>query len=95
MILGWKTKFNESMIIAGMVSPVATIPQIVKLYATHTQHAPGQSLTTWAVYTGIALLWVVYGMINRQPAILIGNALGTIMYGLVVFGIVVHAGLTF
>jgi hypothetical protein len=34
-------------------------------------------------------------MINRQPAILIGNALGTIMYGLVVFGIVVHAGLTF
>jgi MtN3 and saliva related transmembrane protein len=95
MIIGWKSKFNEMMVVAGLVSPIATIPQIVKLYATHTEHASGQSLTTWAVYTGIAVLWVIYGLINRQPAILIGNVLGAIMYGLVVLGILAHAGFTF
>jgi MtN3 and saliva related transmembrane protein len=95
MIKGWKYKFNELMVLAGVVSPVATIPQIVKLYGTHTQHASGQSLTTWAVYTGIAVLWVIYGVVNREPAILIGNFLGTIMYALVVMGILIHAGFTF
>ena len=95
MIKGWKSKFNDLMVVAGMISPVATIPQIVKLYGTHTQHASGQSLTTRAVYTGIAGLWVIYGVVNREPAILIGNFLGTIMYGLVVMGILIHAGFTF
>jgi len=83
------------MVVAGLISPLATIPQIVKLYATHTQHAAGQSLTTWAVYTAISVLWVIYGVINRQLAILVGNALGAIMYGIVAVGIVIHAGATF
>ncbi len=95
MTKNWKTKFDEMMVVAGLISPLATIPQIVKLYATHTQHAVGQSLTTWTVYTAISVLWVVYGVVNRQLAILVGNCLGTIMYGIVVIGIVIHAGITF
>jgi MtN3 and saliva related transmembrane protein len=92
---GWKSKFDELMVVAGIISPLATIPQIIKLYATHTQHASGQSLITWTVYTVISFLWVIYGVMNRQLPILIGNALGTIVYSIVVMGILIHAGFTF
>jgi MtN3 and saliva related transmembrane protein len=92
---GWRSRFDEFMVVAGLVSPLATIPQIIKLYATHSQHASGQSLITWLVYTVIALLWVAYGAVKRELPILIGNGLGAIMYGMVVVGIVIHAGITF
>jgi MtN3 and saliva related transmembrane protein len=95
MSKGWKAKFDEMMVVAGLISPLATIPQIIKLYATHPQHASGQSLITWAVYTGISILWVIYGVTNRQLAVLVGNALGSVMYAIVVVGILTHAGLTF
>ena len=37
----WKLEFDRFMIFAGLVSPLATIPQIIKLYATHTELAEG------------------------------------------------------
>jgi uncharacterized protein with PQ loop repeat len=91
----WLTRFDNMMVIAGLISPLATIPQIVKLFATHSEHAAGQSLTTWLAYTVIALLWVVYGVLNRQRAVLVGNALGTAVYGAMAFGIMLQAGITF
>ena len=91
----WKLEFDRFMIFAGLVSPLATIPQIIKLYATHTELAEGQSLTTWALYTIIAALWAAYGVINQQLAVLIGNAPGAIIYAVMAVGIVIHAGWTF
>jgi hypothetical protein len=38
------------MVITGIVTPLATIPSISKLYFTHSQHASGQSLTTWSIF---------------------------------------------
>ena len=64
------------MVVIGLVSPFATIPQVIKVFATHTEHAAGQSLITWAVYTVIALLWVAYGIIRRELPLIIGNTLG-------------------
>ena len=91
----WKLEFDRFMILAGLVSPVATIPQVIKLYGTHTEFAEGQSLTTWALYTVMAMLWVAYGVINRQLAVLIGNATGALIYAIMAVGILVHVGWTF
>jgi MtN3 and saliva related transmembrane protein len=91
----WRTRFDEFMVVAGLVSPIATIPQVIKVFATHTEHASGQSLTTWAVYTAVAVLWVLYGAMKRELPIIIGNGLGIIMYGLVTVGIMIQAGITF
>ena len=87
--------FERLTVLVGLVSPIATVPQIIKLFAPHRQHAAGQSLTTWVIYTVIAILWVIYGLRERERALVIGNALGVIMYGLVAVGILLHAGLTF
>ena len=91
----WKLEFDRFMVFAGLVSPLATIPQVIKLYATHTELAEGQSLTTWALYTIISMLWVAYGVINQQLAVLVGNALGAVIYAVMAIGILIHAGWTF
>ena len=80
MTRNWKARFGELMVVAGLISPLDTIPQIVKVYATLTQHAIGQSLTTSSVYTAIYILWAIYGVVNLQLAIVAGNALGAIVY---------------
>jgi MtN3 and saliva related transmembrane protein len=90
-----RSNFERLMVVIGLISPFATIPQVIKVFATHREHAVGQSLITWAVYTVIALLWVAYGVHRRELPLIIGNSLGVIMYGLVTVGIVIHAGLTF
>jgi len=91
----WKLDFDRFMIFAGLISPLATIPQVIKLYGTHTELAEGQSLTTWALYTVIATLWAAYGVINQQIAVLVGNACGALIYAVMAVGIILHAGWTF
>ena len=88
-------RFDRFMIVAGLISPIATIPQIIKLFLTHDEHASGQSLTTWMVYTVLAVLWAIYGVLNKQLAVLVGNAAGVILYGVMAIGIIMQAGLTF
>jgi uncharacterized protein with PQ loop repeat len=52
--------FEPLMVVAGFVTPLATIPSISKLYFTHSHHASGQSLTTWSIFAAASLLWLVY-----------------------------------
>lgn len=93
--LGWLRVFEPLMVITGIVTPLATLPSISKLYFTHSQHASGQSLITWSIFALASLLWVTYGLLNRKPAIYVGNILGLVMNLLMVNGILMHAGWTY
>lgn len=83
------------MVVTGVVQPLATLPSISKLYLTHTQHASGQSLTTWTIFALASLLWVIYGLLNRKPAIYAGNVIGLVMNLLMVSGILMSVGWTY
>lgn len=83
------------MLVMGVVSPIATLPQLYKLYFSHSEHALGLSLTTWLLYSGIAFLWTVYGMYHKNPTIWVGNCLGFLMDLAMVVGIMIHTGGTF
>jgi MtN3 and saliva related transmembrane protein len=87
--------FEPLMVFTGIVQPLATLPSISKLYFTHSQHASGQSLTTWTIFALASLLWVVYGLLNRKAAIYAGNIIGLVMDLLMVNGILLHAGWTY
>ena len=93
--LRWLKVFEPLMVITGIVTPLATLPSISKLYFTHTQHASGQSLTTWSIFALASLLWVIYGLLNRKPAIYAGNIIALVMNLLMVNGILMHAGWTY
>jgi MtN3 and saliva related transmembrane protein len=83
------------MVVTGIVTPFATIPSIAKVYFTHAEHASGQSVITWSVFAFASLLWLVYGMLNRKPAIYVDNAISLVMNLLMVNGILMHAGWTY
>jgi MtN3 and saliva related transmembrane protein len=83
------------MIVTGIVTPFATLPSISKLYVTHTEHASGQSLITRSIFACASLLWVVYGLLNRNRAIYVGNAISLVMNSLMVNGILLHVGWTY
>jgi uncharacterized protein with PQ loop repeat len=83
------------MVVTGIITPFAAIPSIAKLYFTHSEHASGQSLITWAIYACASLLWVVYGLLNRKPPIFVGNGISLVMNVLMVNGILMHAGWTY
>jgi hypothetical protein len=48
--------FEPLMVVTGIVTPLATIPSISKLYFTHSHHASGPSLTTWSIFVAASLL---------------------------------------
>jgi MtN3 and saliva related transmembrane protein len=91
----WLRIFEPLMVFTGIVQPLGTLPQISKLYFTHSEHASGQSLATWCIFLFATLLWVVYGLLNRKPAIYVGNIIGVTMNLLMVIGILHHAGWTY
>ena len=93
--LRWLRVFEPLMVVTGIVQPLATLPAISKLYLTHGHHASGQSLVTWAIFALATLLWVIYGLLNRNPAIYAGNIIGLVMNLLMVNGILMNAGWTY
>lgn len=83
------------MLFMGLISPLATVPQLYKLFFSHSAHAVGLSLTTWVLYSFIALLWTIYGYYHENPTIWVGNGLSFFMDLTMVFGIYSLVGWTF
>lgn len=83
------------MLVMGLVSPIATMPQLYKLFFSHSQHAAGLSMITWVLYSFIAALWTVYGLYHKNPTIWVGNSLGFMMDVTMVIGIFVFTGWTY
>jgi len=61
----WIKFFEVIMLIMGIVGPFATAPQLIKLYHTHSKHAPGLSLSSWLAYLFLSVLWFLYGLIHK------------------------------
>jgi hypothetical protein len=36
-------------------------------------------LTTWSIFAVARFLWVIYGLLNRKPAIYVGTFIGLVM----------------
>ncbi|SPY29915.1 Sugar transporter SemiSWEET [Photobacterium damselae subsp. damselae] len=87
--------FEPFMLVMGIVGPLATLPQLYKLFFSHSEHAVGLSLITWVLYALLALLWAIYGFVHKNPPIWVGNSLGFLMDAAMVFGIFIHTGGTF
>lgn len=87
-------KLEPLMIYMGLLSPIATLPQIYKLYFSHTAHSHALSLTTWILYTLIAFTWTLYGFYHKNPTIWLGNLFSFLADLTIVFGIIKFAGFT-
>lgn len=77
------------MYVVGVVGPLATLPQLIEIYSTHS--ANGVSFATWGLYTIADIPWVIYALVHREKPLILcyllwfsfnaAVALGVLLYG--------------
>lgn len=70
---------------AGIASPVMTLPQVLTIYVARS--SAGVSLPTWASYIGISSIWLFYGVMHKEKAVLLSSSLGILLDVIIVVGI--------
>lgn len=73
------------MLIFATVEPLATIPQIINVWAGHD--TSGVSLGTWFFYTLTSTIWLIYGLKTKDKPIIVSGVFWITSQGLVVLGI--------
>lgn len=85
----WKRLLDRVVFAAGIVGPVLTLPQIVLIYTNHD--ASGISAMSWFGWAALNVVWILYGLVHKEPPIVmtysfwfIANstvAIGAVLYG--------------
>jgi uncharacterized protein with PQ loop repeat len=60
----WMRLLDTVVIVAGVVGPLMTIPQILLIYGAH--NAADVSPLTWFGYATLDIPWIVYGIAHRE-----------------------------
>lgn len=85
----WHVRVVDRLVLlAGIVSPMMTLPQIYKIYST--QEAMGVSALSWGAFALLDVPWVVYGIVHRDRAITITYILWTLMNVTVACGAIIY-----
>jgi len=82
-----RTLFDDGMYAVALVTPVLTLPQLVLIW-TNRQTA-GVSLVTWAAYTVMSGVWLIYGLLQRQKPLILSQACLFVVDFAVVLGVVI------
>jgi uncharacterized protein with PQ loop repeat len=80
--------FEKFMIVFAVVEPIATIPQILKIWVDG--NTSGVSLVTWIFYSLTSFIWLAYGLIKKDTPLIVSGSLWCASQGLVVIGIIFH-----
>ena len=72
-------------LVAAVVQPLMTVPQVVQLYTTHD--ASGLSLATWLGYAIIGLVFLAYGIKYRLVPIATTQVIWFVLQISIVIGI--------
>jgi MtN3 and saliva related transmembrane protein len=86
----WMRFLDTIIFIPGVVGPIATIPQILNIYSTHS--AGNVSAFTFGTYAVFNLVWIVYGLAHRERPIIIAYCLWFVVNMTVCLGALAYAG---
>lgn len=75
---------DKLVYVAAFAEPASAVPQVVAIYAAKT--AAGISLFTWSAYLTFSLIWLWYGIVHKQRALIIASTLFAISEVLVIIG---------
>jgi len=73
---------------AAVASPLALVPQVWQLYATHD--VSSLSLPTWATLGVINIIWIIYGLVHREGPVLLTNAALMILNFSIALGVLLY-----
>jgi len=76
-------------LLAGALTTIAFVPQLLKLYATKS--GKDVSARMFLIFSTGVILWLVYGVLIRSAPIVIANSL-TLLMSLVILALKLHYG---
>ncbi len=76
------------MYVVAVATPLVVLPQVLQVFTT--KDAGGLSLQTWVLLGCINVLWVLYGLVHREPPIYLSSFLVGILNFIVVYGIILY-----
>jgi uncharacterized protein with PQ loop repeat len=82
------SQFEKFMIVFAVVEPIATIPQILKIWVD--SDTSGVSLVTWIFYALTSFIWLAYGITKKDKPLIVSGVLWCASQSLVVIGIIFH-----
>lgn len=84
-----KQLIKRSVLAIAVLEPAMTIPQINEIFSS--QKAEGVSSTTWGLYIGAAIIWLLYGLQLKDKPLIISSILWIITEATVVIGTLLYS----
>ena len=72
----------------GLLAPMMMLPQVYKIYSL--QDASDIAMISWVLLTVPAVLWILYGSLHKEKAIIICNAVWIIIYLLIIAATIMY-----
>jgi uncharacterized protein with PQ loop repeat len=82
-----RTMFDDGMYAVALVSPVLTLPQVLLIWNQH--QTAGVSLFTWSAYTVLSVIWLVYGVLQKQKPLILSQGFALVVDVVVVLGLLI------
>ncbi|HXR49979.1 MAG TPA: hypothetical protein VN778_03050 [Verrucomicrobiae bacterium] len=77
--------FDDGMYVVALVTPVLTLPQVFLIWSG--RQTAGVSLPTWAAYTTMSGVWLIYGILQHQKPLVISQVCLFVVDFAIVLGI--------
>jgi uncharacterized protein with PQ loop repeat len=84
-----KSQVERIALVAGIVQPLITIPQIITIYGNKS--AEDVSLYTWLGYLVFGIIFLVYGIVFNLKPIWVGQIIWVTMQVITVIGILLYS----
>src|SRR3989344_4926989 len=69
----WKRLLDKVIYAVGIIGPVMSIPQIALIYTT--KNAAGVEPISWLSWAAMNIPWILYGLVHKEPPIVITYSL--------------------
>ena len=73
--------------LAGILTPIMTLPQVYGIWVN--QSAAGISVTAWSYYAVASAVWLWYGILHKEKALIVLNGSMLILNGIIALGAVI------
>lgn len=83
----WRGGFDKLIVILGLINVIATIPQIVEIWAS--PHARAISIVTWSYYVFFAFAMLVYALLIKSKPMIISYSANGIVYVVVLVSAII------
>lgn len=74
--------------VVAIVAPLFTLDQLAQIWGTHS--AQGVSVVTWGAFAVFSFIWLLYGYVHNDKAIIITNILWVTFEFLVALGAFIY-----